>query len=381
MTPLKEIRVLEFTLNISGALTGQILASFGAEVTKIERIGTGDDCRSFGPPFVSGASVMYNAYNRGKSSVTLDLKTEEAIEWVHRQLAECDVLIENMRPGNMQELGLGQNELRARYPRLVYCSLSAFGSSGPWAARPGYEEVVQAFSGLFSVNGAENSPTSRVGAQILDMGTGVWAALGCVVALMARNTTGKGAIVTGSLLETGLGWLTLPLGTYSVSKQLPARSRSGGASVAPYRCFAASDGEIVIAAINDRLFIRLCSALGHPEWAVEERFKKARSRASHRLEIHALIEPIVAQQDRAFWLEKLGQAGVPCSPVNNLEDVLSNDHVRQLDLFAGVAGSDLRLVTLPISIDNSRGIKLSSAPALGSANQKFGLPVESKTEK
>ena len=368
MAPLKGIRVLEMTLNISGALTGQILASLGAEVVKVERPGTGDDCRAFGPPFVQDASVMYHACNRGKTSVTLDLKQPSAIEWVRRRLADTDVLIENMRPGTLDGLGLGAESLRARHPRLVYVSLSAFGAAGPLAGKPGYEEVVQAFSGLFSVNGAEGSPPARVGTQILDMGTGVWGAVGCLAALMERQRTGDGAVVQGSLLETALAWLTLPLGTYTLVKRQPARSRSGGASVAPYRCFQAADGEIVVAAINDRLFVQLCEALGHPEWARDERFREARVRAANRDAIHALIEPIIASASRAHWRDRLERAGVPCAPVNTLGEVLAEPHVRQLDLFDPMPESDGQLVRMPIRIDGSRGARLASAPRLGSGD-------------
>lgn len=374
MTPLAGIRVLEFTLNISGALTGQILAALGAEVVKIERPGGGDDCRAFGPPFINGASVMYNAYNRGKSSVTLDLKSPQAIDWVHHRLADTDVMIENMKPGTMDALGLSNAELRRRHPRLICCSLSAFGASGPMAERPGYEEVVQAFSGLFSVNGAEGSPPARVGTQILDMGTGVWGAVGCLAGLMNRTATGQGCVVEGSLLETALGWLTLPLGTFAASGRLPARSRSGGASVAPYRCFQASDGEIVIAAINDRLFERLCDVLGHREWLADHRFARSRARAEHRADIHALIEPIIATADRATWRQRLGEAGVPCAPVNSLSDVLADPHVRQLDLFDRLPDSPTLLARMPISLDGARGQPLQPAPALGDADAALATP-------
>jgi crotonobetainyl-CoA:carnitine CoA-transferase CaiB-like acyl-CoA transferase len=366
--PLQGIRVLELTLNISGALTGQILAGLGAQVVKIERPGSGDDCRAFGPPFVHGASVMYNTMNRGKSSVTLDLKTPQAIEWMHAQLADCDVLIENMRPGTLDAIGLGLGSLRARYPRLVCVSLSAFGAQGPLALKPGYEEVVQAFSGLFSVNGAEGSPPARVGTQILDMGTGVWGAVGCLAGLMQRQQTGEGCTVEGSLLETALAWLTLPLGNFSLTGRQPARSRSGGPSVAPYRCFQATDGEIVVAAINDRLFAQLSQALGHPEWSDDSRFKTATVRASNREAIHGLIEPIIATRPRAHWRALLEAAGVPCSPVNSFADVLAEPHVRQLDLFDPVPDTDGLFVRMPIRIDGSRGVPLAAAPVLGNAN-------------
>ncbi len=371
VAPLNGIRVLELTLNISGALTGQILAALGAEVVQVERPGTGDDCRAFGPPFVRGASVMYNGMNRGKSSVALDLKTPEAIDWLHGHLSGCDVLIENMRPGALDALGIGVPSLRERYPALVCVSLSAFGARGPLAAKPGYEEVVQAFSGLFSVNGAEGSPPARVGTQILDMGTGVWGAVGCLAGLMQRRQTGQGCVVEGSLLETALSWLTLPLGAFSLTGNPPLRSRSGGAAVAPYRCFSATDGEIVVAAINDRLFAQLSGALGHPEWAGDPRFRAGADRAVNRDAIHALIEPIIASNSRAHWRALLEKAGVPCAPVNTLADVLAEPHVRQLDLFDAMPGSEGVLARMPISIDGSRGVPLVPAPMLGDANARL----------
>ncbi|TWT08756.1 CaiB/BaiF CoA-transferase family protein [Reyranella sp. CPCC 100927] len=365
MQPLKGVRVMEFTLNIAGSQAGQILAALGAEVIKIERPDGGDDCRAWGPPFARGASMMFNTMNRGKKSIRLDLKNAEAVAWVRQQLAKHDVLIENMRPGAMEAAGLGAAALRAEHPHLVYCSLSAFGSRGPLQGSPGYEEVVQAFSGLFSVNGDEASPPARIGTSVLDLGTGIWAALGCLSALMERHRTGQGCLVEGSLLETALGWLALPLATYAASGELPRRSRSGSAKVVVYRCFDAQDGEIMIAGANDRLFAKLARALGHPEWAGDERFRTARGRSANREMLNGMIEPLVRSATRAQWMARLAAAGVPCAPVNTLPDVLDHPQVQALDIFDRVEGSDARLVRLPVSFDGLRPRAARPAPMLG----------------
>ena len=314
MQPLSGIRVLEFTTNIAGPLAGQTLGALGAEVIKIERPGTGDDCRAFGPPFVEGASMMFHTMNRGKRGVCLDLKSPQAIGWVESQLEHCDVLIENLRPGTMEEVGLGAERVRALHPRLVYCSVSAFGATGPLREKPGYEEVVEAFAGMFSVNGDEAGRPSRVGFSVLDIGTGLWTALGCMAALMQRGRTGEGCVVTGSLVETALAMLSIGLaGTSETGIQAP-RARSGAGSVCVQRCFDTSDGEIVVAAGNDRLFAKLAVAVGRPQWAADERYRDGKRRIEHRAYLHSALEPIFREAPTAQWIERLEAAGVPCAP-------------------------------------------------------------------
>lgn len=375
MQPLKGVRVLEFSLNIAGPQAGQVLAMLGADVVKVERPEGGDDCRAWGPPFARGASMMFNTMNRGKKSIRLDLKDPAAVAWVKCQIGQYDVLIENMRPGAMEAIGLGAAALRADYPRLVYCSLSAFGARGPLHSKPGYEEVVQAFSGLFSVNGDEGSPPARVGTSILDLGTGVWGSLGCLAGLMERSRTGEGCLVEGSLLETALGWLTVPLATYAASGELPRRSRSGSAKVAVYRCFDASDGEIMIAGANDRLFAKLARTLGHPEWAADERFRTAVGRSLHREVLNGKIDAIIRTATRAEWTARLEAAGVPCAPVNSLQDVYGHTQVEALDIFDTVEESSARLVRLPLSFNGERPVAACPAPKLGDADAVIRAPL------
>ena len=203
--PLSGIRVLEMGQNIAGPYASEILSSLGAHVVKIERPETGDDARGWGPPFWQGTATTFQAMNHGKKSIALDVKNPEHIQWLKQYLSEVDVFVQNMRPGLLEELGLGSAEICALNPRLVYCSLTAFGHKGPKKLDPGYEPMIQAFAGLFSVNGDENGPTSRVGMQVLDLGTGIWSALGCIAALFQRQQTGKGCVVDTSLFETAMG--------------------------------------------------------------------------------------------------------------------------------------------------------------------------------
>lgn len=375
MQPLTGMRVLEFSLNIAGPQAGQVLAMLGADVVKVERPEGGDDCRAWGPPFARGASMMFNTMNRGKKSIRVDLKDPEAVAWVKSQIGQYDVLIENMRPGAMEAIGLGAATIRSAYPRLVYCSLSAFGARGPLQSKPGYEEVVQAFSGLFSVNGDEGSPPARVGTSILDLGTGVWGALGCLAGLMERTRTGEGCLVEGSLLETALGWLTVPLATFAASGELPRRSRSGSAKVVVYRCFEASDGEIMIAGANDRLFAKLAHALGHPEWAADDRFRNAVGRSTHRQVLNEKIDAIIGTATCAEWAARLEAAGVPCAPVNSLQDVFGHPHVEALDIFDTVEDSPTRLVRLPLSFNGERPVAARPAPRLGDYDVDMRVPL------
>ena len=204
--PLLGIKVVEIGQNIAGPYASEILAMLGADVIKIERPDGGDDARGWGPPFFKGTSTTFQAMNRGKRSVALDLKDSDAVAWLKCYLADADVLVQNLRPGVLEELGLGAEPLRALNPRLIYCSLWAFGHKGPMRLNPGYEPMIQAFAGMFSVNGAEDGPTARVGMQVLDLGTGIWAALGCLAALFQRHSTGVGCVVDTSLFETAMGW-------------------------------------------------------------------------------------------------------------------------------------------------------------------------------
>ncbi|MFN7288244.1 MAG: CaiB/BaiF CoA transferase family protein, partial [Burkholderiales bacterium] len=280
--PLAGVRVLEIAQNIAGPYAAEILGRLGAEVIKVERPEGGDDCRGWGPPFFEGTATTFHACNPGKKGVTLDLKDPAAIEWIKDQVRQSDVFIQNLRPGVVDELGIGPDVLRAVNPRLIYTSLWAFGHVGPMKLKPGYEPMIQAFSGIFSVNGTADGPPSRVGMQILDLGTGVWAALATLAALFQRQSTGQGCTVDASLLETAFGWLGMLMAGFGVSGEQPVRHRTGTPRVVVFQAFEASDGEIVVAAANDRLFAKLARELGRPDWASDPRFATNALRFKHK---------------------------------------------------------------------------------------------------
>jgi len=365
MDALKGIRVVEFTQNLAGPYAGEILGWLGAEVVKIERPGTGDDCRAWAPRSIGDSSVVFNAMNRGKRSVTIDLKDPAGVERAAALIAEADVLIENMRPGSMDEIGLGADVLLERHPRLVYGSISAFGRKGELRGKAGYEEVVQAFSGIFSINGDEQGRPSRIGSSILDMGTGIWMALGCLGALMRRERTGQGGLVEASLIETALGILMQHVGNFTSNGRLPQRTRSGTPLVVVCQVFATSDGEMVIVAANDRLMVKLAQAMGHPEWARDDRFRTAPARVRNRDLLHGMMEPILAAESTATWVQRFEAAGVPCAPVNDVRTMLEHPHVAALDAFESYEGSEALFMGLPLAFDGTRPASSRPAPRLG----------------
>jgi len=294
--PLIGIRVLEMGQNIAGPYASEILSSLGAHVVKIERPETGDDARGWGPPFWQGTATTFQAMNHGKKSIALDVKNPEHIKWLKKYLSEVDVFVQNMRPGLLEELGLGSAEICALNSRLIYCSLSAFGHKGPKKLDPGYEPMIQAFAGLFSVNGDENGPTSRVGMQVLDLGTGIWSALGCIAALFQRQQTGKGCVVDTSLFETAMGWLQVMMAGYQVTKKQPARHRSGNPNVVVFQALPTLDGEVVVAAANDRLFSKLVKALGREDWATDPMFASNALRVKNKSMIIPEMENIFRRE-------------------------------------------------------------------------------------
>ena len=279
--PLEGIRVIELGGAFAGPFAAGILARMGADVIKVERP-EGDDARGWGPPFWNGVSPAYLAMNSDKRGITLDLKDPKDVAWLMDEVTRADVLVHNMRPGVMEELGLGSDVMLAKNPRLIYASIWALGRTGPLKLNPGFEPMVQAFSGLMAMNGDEDSPPTRVGTSLLDFGTGMWAAMGALAGIIQRGRTGKGCVVDASLLETALGWLTGHYASYRISGEVPVRHRTGSSRLIPFEGFETKNGEIIIAAGNDRLFAKLAAALGHPEWATDPRYAKNTGRSANK---------------------------------------------------------------------------------------------------
>ena len=290
-------------------------------------------------------------------------------------IESCDVLIHNLRPGVMDELGLGSAALAERNPRLVYCSLSAFGPKGPMQKNGGYEPMVQAFSGLFSVNGYPDRPGVRIGTSVLDLGSAVWAALGCVTGVLQRERTGKGCVVDASLYETALGLLTVHFARFQAGGQLPERHPSGSLAVVLFQAIDCSDGQVIVAAANDRLWAKFTAEIGRPEWAQDPRYKTNADRHANKDGLVAAVTEIMRQRPSAEWVTRLQKAGVPCAPINDLTHMKAHPQTAALNMVQRVPEIDLDLMSLPLTFGGERPVIHTRAPKLGEHNAAVrGLP-------
>jgi crotonobetainyl-CoA:carnitine CoA-transferase CaiB-like acyl-CoA transferase len=366
--PLDNMVVIEIGQNVAAPFAGLILGHLGAEVIKIERPNGGDPTREWGPPFTSDGSVAYQTFNYNKRSLVLDLKDGEDIARLRRLIADrADVVIQNLRPGAAQKLNLGDDVLRSNKPSLIYCNMSAFGSFGPLALKPGYDPLMQAFAGLMSVTGHEQDEPVRVGVSLVDMGAGLWAALGILAALLRRRETGLGCVVDTSLYEVALNWMSLPIATFLASGDPPRRHGSGMGLVAPYQAVATSEGHLMIAAGNDALFAKLANALGLPDLADDPAYASNRDRVANR---HILLDRIAeraAQFSTGELACMLDRAGVPNAPVRGVDEVARDEQTIASRMVAR-AGNGLEFVGLPIRLDGERPTaplheNISSAPS------------------
>ena len=366
--PLEGIKVVELGQNLAGPITGQILAHLGADVVKVERPGKGDDARGWGPPFVDETSPAFLAANQNKRSITLDLKDSRHLEWLRGYLATSDVLVQNLRPGVVDELGLSGAALTAAHPRLVYCSLWAYGHRGPLKLAPGYEPILQAFSGLMYQNGEDGGPPIRMGIPVLDQGTAMWSAIGILAALAERSRSGRGSVVDTSLFETALSWLTITHAIYGITGELPRRHPTGSQRLIIFQAFETRNGPLVVAAGNDRLFAKLAVALGRPEWGTNPNYATNAGRYEDRDYILSETAEIMKARSKGEWLDILSAAGVPSSPVHDMHEITSHPQTEAIGMIQPAPGSGLRTVALPISFNGLRPGLRRPAPALGQHN-------------
>jgi len=369
MLPLDGVKVVEIASNIAGPYAGLVLGMLGADVLKVERP-EGDDARGWGPPFIGDTASVFHTVNLNKRSVALDLKDPAQLAWLKGYIADADVLVQNMRPGAMEALGLGSAAMLELNPRLVYGSAAAFGAKGPMRLAAGYEPMVQAFAGIFSVNGEAERAGVRVGVSLLDVGTGMWTALGCLAGLLQRERTGKGVVVDASLFETALGWLAGHFAGYRVSGDLPVRNPTGSNRVVVFQAFDAADGQVIIAAANDRLFAKLAAELGHGEWADDPRFRTNRDRQANKDTLIAMIVEIVRQRPCAHWVARLEAVGVPCAPINDLRQVEALPQTAALGIMQSAPEVGIDFVGLPLSFDGQRPPIRRRAPKLGEHNEE-----------
>jgi crotonobetainyl-CoA:carnitine CoA-transferase CaiB-like acyl-CoA transferase len=366
--PLEGIVVADLTQNVAGPFCAQILGDMGAEVVKIERPGRGDDARAWGPPWWGDESSTFMAYNRNKKSVALDLKQEAGLTVLRRLIARADVFIQSLRAGVAPSLGLDFAGASAINPRIVYCAVTAYGPRGPLADRPGYDPLMQAYGGLMSINGHPGAEPARVGTSIVDMGTGMWAALGIVAALRQRDATGRAVEVTSALFETALMWISFQAMGWFASGDVPEPQGSGVTMIAPYQAFRVADGYVMIAAGSDALFVRLSAALGAPELAGDPRFADNPSRVANRAALIDAITRLTSARKAADVLEALRAAGVPSAPILRVDQVMEEPQTQASGMVVAAPHPrhpDYRSIGLPLSWDGVRPGVRRVPPKLG----------------
>jgi formyl-CoA transferase len=362
---LSGVKVVEFGQNLAGPYCGQILAFLGADVVKVERP-EGDDARKWGPPFVDGSATGFIALNRGKRSITVDLADPAQRKALVERIGQADVFVHNLRADVPAKFGIDAATLAQRFPHLVYADLGAFGHTGPWAQRPGYEPIIQAVAGLISLNGDPSGPPARIGVSIIDLSTGMWTAIGILAALWRKAQTGEGCIVNTSLFESGLMWASNHVAGYTTTGKVSPRQGTGHPSLAPYQAFDCSDGPLMVCPGNDRLWRKFAEALGHPEWPDEPRFRDNPARMQHRDELLRMIGAIMKRQTRAHWSGRLDALGVPNGPLNTVPEVMALAQVAALSMFSKpYADAPTLFHGLPISFDGQRAGDASRAPAIG----------------
>ncbi|MFC7541558.1 CaiB/BaiF CoA transferase family protein [Siccirubricoccus deserti] len=379
MTILSGIKVVELGQVLSGPFAGAILADLGATVMKVEKPEGGDDARQMGPAFRHGDALNFHEFNRGKQSVALDLKTPEGLDALFRLLTDADILVHNLRPGVAETLGLGPEVVTARFPRLIYCAMGAFGHLGPLSLRPGYEPLFQAFCGLSSITGEPDGPPVRMGASVVDQGTGMWTVIGALAALQQRHRTGRGCVVNTSLFETALMWAGQKISAYVNMGKLPERHASGHPISCPTRpstppmarcwCAAAMTGCSAILRGGRQPRLAGGPALRH---------QPRPSRAS--IGAAAGDRRAAAPWPRAALAEALIAAGVPCAPVNSIPEVLAEPQTAAMSMLQPVPGEDFSLVAMPMSFDGERPRIRHGAPRLGQHGMTSEV-IESPPEK
>jgi len=366
--PLARLLVADLTQNVAGPTCTQILGDMGADVIKVERPGRGDDARAWAPPFWGEESATFMSFNRSKRSLAVDMKAPEGRAILERLIGRADVLVQSLRAGAIEELGLGWERAHALNPRLVYCSITAFGTDGPLSDRPGYDPLMQAYGGIMSVNGHAGQPPARVPVSLVDMGTGMWAAIAILGALRERERTGRGANVTTALFETALAWTTFQMTHYFANGEIPQPQGSGTAMICPYEAFPTRDAWVMIAAASDALFVKAAAALGAPELPHDPRFADNPARVAHRGELLEALSRITRELSSADVLARLQGAGVPCAPILTLDRVAAEPQTEASGMLISAKHPrlpDYRTVGLPIRWDGERPGVTRVPPLLG----------------
>ena len=369
--PLSNIVVVEIGHSIAAPFAGLIFSELGAEVLKVENPKGGDHARGWGPPFWGDTASAYHAYNHGKKGLTVDFGDPDAVASLRRLILErADVVIQNLRAGVFEAAGLGADALLAEKPELIVCNVGAFGKAGPLTDKPGYDPLMQAFAGLMSVTGEGGGrPPVRTGVSLVDMGAGMWATIAILATLLERATSRRGGRIDTSLFETALSWLTLPMASYGASGETRRPYGSGVAEIVPYQCFPTREGWLMIAAGNDNLFRKLCTALDRPDWAQDARFTTNAGRVAQREVLLPMIEAITRQQTADGLAARLDALGIPNAKLQDVAEVAAHPQTAALGILQADGPDGLPLVGLPVSFDGARPALRWPTPGLGEHNE------------
>lgn len=382
--PLNGITVLDFSRVLAGPYCTMILADLGARVIKIEKLGTGDDTRAFGP-FVEKESAYFMCFNRGKESIALDLKSPRDRELLERMLLHADVVVENFRPGVMDRLGYGAERLARTHPHIVYASISGFGHTGPFSDLPGYDMVVQAMGGVMSLTGWPDAPPARVGTSFGDLSAALFAAVGIVSSLYKRTQDAQGMRVDIGMLDCQAALMETALARFDVEGKVPTRTGDSHPSLAPFETFGAKDGRFVIAAGNDQLFMLMAEALGSPALALDARFLSNDLRCRNRPAMVEAIEAITGTEVIEHWIDRLNQAGVPCAPINTIDRLFDHPQLLARNMIIQVQGTSERPVHTagnPIKLSGFEDIDVDTpirAPGLDEHRERILAELMSGT--
>lgn len=365
---LSGLRVLDLTRILSGPFATMVLADLGADVIKVENTVGGDDTREWAPPYQGDQASYFLAVNRNKRGICLDLKSDEGVDLARHLAATADVLVENFRPGAAARMGLGYEDLADLNPRLVYASISGYGHTGPLRNEPGYDAIAQALSGVMSVTGPADGPPCRVGVSSADLGAGMWALVGILAALHARQDTGVGQHVDVSLLDGQVAWLTYVAGGYLATGQTPARYGSAHPTIVPYQAFGTLDGHMMLAVGNDALWRRFAMACGLEDLVDDERFATNPARVHNRAVLLPIIESLLAGQPSAHWIELLTAASVPAAVINTVDRALAEPQVLARDMVVTLdhpTAGPVQMVGNPIKLSANPPTMRTPAPLLG----------------
>ncbi|MCA3423400.1 MAG: CoA transferase [Roseomonas sp.] len=372
--PLSGLRVLDLTRVLAGPTCTQMLGDLGAEVIKIERPEAGDDTRGFAPPFVPNTkeSAYFVGVNRNKKSVTLDIAKPEGQAIIHKLLDHCDILVENFKVGALAKYGLGYEQLAKTHPRLIYCSITGFGQTGPYAPRPGYDALIQAMGGVMSLTGEPNGSPQKVGVPVADLFAGLYGCIGILAAVNHRNNTGQGQQIDIGMLDTHVAWLANQGMNYLATGENPPRLGNQHPNIAPYQEFPTKDGYIILAVGNDPTFERFCKAFGQEALLADPRFATNPIRVQNRQLVTDTLTPVMKSKTTAEWIEALEALKIGCGPINTLEQVFADPHVQAREMVVEMAhgsGETVKVIANPVKLSATPTSYRSAPPVLGEHTQ------------